>query len=129
MTARKPRPESKSLSDWNQERMDEIRARVGDREPAYRLGQTVIAHRLEGKPIGIIDTIYVDFDAVCEGGAVSDSWYDAQAVVPATPKDGLFWYSIILRDGAILQGELDLLSGMDVALLAAAAKEVLGGKP
>jgi len=129
MTARKPRPESKSIAERTRNRIDDIRARVGDRVPAFRLGQTVIAHRLKGPSIGTIDAIFVDYEAALESRAICDGWYETQDVVPATPKDGLFWYSIILSTGAVLQGELDLMGGMEVSLLAAAAKDILGGTP
>jgi hypothetical protein len=109
--------------------MDEIRSRVGEREPAFRLGQTVIAHRQPHKAIGVIDAVFVDYAAALESRVVCDGWYEMQEVAPATPKTGLFWYSVILPGGAILQGELDLISGMEVSLLARAARAVLGGAP
>jgi hypothetical protein len=136
MTARKPRPESKSPADRAQERevrnrehMDEIRSRVGISVPRFYLGQTVILCRHHAKPVGIISGIFVDYTTAVKFFNVGDGWYESLPVAPTTPKTGLFWYSILLPCGAILQGELDLLSGMDVSLLAAVAKEVLGGKP
>jgi len=113
------------MSDVNRQRMEQIRANVGDREPRFRVGQTVIAYRLPDKPIGVIDAIFADYDAVVESSQVHRSWYEQQEIAPATPKNE-FWYGIILPSGAIVQGDLDLIGGMDVSVLAAVARDVLG---
>ena len=89
------------------------------------MGQTVIAYRLPDKPMGVIDAIFVDYEALVDAGLVPASWYEQQAIAPATPKNE-FWYGVILPLGAIVQGDLDLMSGMEVSLLAAVARDVLG---
>jgi hypothetical protein len=80
--------------------------RGGKRMPSFQLGERV--HRKDYEESnGIIDAIYIDFQAARDCGIVSADWYECQTIRPRSLKTDR-WYSVVLRDGAILAGEHDL---------------------
>jgi hypothetical protein len=93
------------MSDYNTERMDEIAGRAG--EPRFRLGEKVRANDRRRPFVGVVDAIYVDFRSACDGGAAHLDWYEIQEPPLKTPQEGRF-YSIVLKDGAVMVGEDDL---------------------
>jgi len=57
--------------------------------------------------IGAIDAAFADLEAAIDAGVVDEDWFAGLDDRPRTPKSGV-WYSVVLPDGAILAGELDL---------------------
>ena len=73
-------------------------------KPRFALGAKV---KEPDGGIGAIDAAYADLEAAIEAGVVDDDWYGGLDERPRTPKTGV-WYSVVLPDGAVLVGELDL---------------------
>jgi len=88
----------------NRPRMDSLLNGAGRRLALFRCGQ-VVRDRQQRR--GVIDCVFADYAALLDGGAVHRGWYEMQTMRPATSKDD-FWYSIILEEGAIVQGQADL---------------------
>lgn len=87
----------------NQHTIDKIVRDVGDRVPKFRLGQEVSGRGY----VGVIDAVYANLNAAVDSLIIPEGWYEMQEVPPKTPKTG-FWYSVILKEGAVLLGEEDI---------------------
>lgn len=73
-------------------------------KPRFALGARV---KEPDGGIGAIDAAFADLDAAIDAGVIDGEWYDALETRPRTPKTGV-WYSVVLDDGAVVAGELDL---------------------
>lgn len=90
--------------NFNEKRLEELRAK--ERVPSCHLGELVTD--IFGTQ-GRVDAIYIDLAAAIDALAtVRDGWYEGLEYEPKTPKDGGPWYSVILDDGSVLVGELDI---------------------
>lgn len=93
----------------NRLRIQEIAWRNGQRNPKFAIGAEVTVARLPGAPRGVVIAVYVDYRAAVDLGVIIDDWHSLQKPPPATLRSGV-WYSVLLVERVIFQGQDDLLA-------------------
>lgn len=74
----------------------------------FALGERVIVDFAPNEQVeGVIDMAFADMAAAIDARIVDQAWYDSQERRPKSSREDR-WYGVILDDGAVLVGELDL---------------------